>query len=42
MLRLLKSKNADALIADVQKKIEIAKEELVQIEEKIKVIESQF
>ena len=37
-----KSKNADALIADIQRKIEIAKGELVQIEEKIKVIDSQF
>ncbi len=37
-----KSKGADALIAEVQKKIEIAKSELAQIEEKIKVIDSQF
>ena len=37
-----KSKNADALISDIQKKIEIAKSELVQIEEKIKVIDSQY
>ena len=37
-----KSKNADALILDIQKKIEIAKSELVQIEEKIKVIDSQY
>ncbi len=37
-----KSKNADALIADIQKKIEIAKSELAQIEEKIKVIDSQY
>ena len=37
-----KSKNADALITDIQKKIEIAKDDLVQIEEKIKVIDSQY
>ena len=37
-----KSKSADAMIADVQKKIENAKAELIQIEEKIKVIDSQF
>ena len=37
-----KSKNADALISDIQKKIEIAKVDLVQIEEKIKVIDSQY
>lgn len=37
-----KSKNADAFIADIQKKIEIAKNELLQIEEKIKVIDNQF
>lgn len=37
-----KSKNADALISDIQKKIEIAKAELAQIEEKIKVIDSQY
>ena len=37
-----KSKNADALITDIQKKIEIAKADLVQIEEKIKVIDSQY
>ncbi len=37
-----KSKNADALVADLKKKIEIAKNEMIQIEEKIKVIDSQF
>ena len=37
-----KSKNADALVADLQRKIEIAKSEMIQIEEKIKVIDSQF
>ncbi|MEG2849760.1 MAG: DUF349 domain-containing protein, partial [Bacteroidales bacterium] len=37
-----KSKNADVLIADIQKKIAIAREELAQIEEKIKLIDKQF
>lgn len=37
-----KSKNADVLVADLQRKIEIAKSEMIQIEEKIKVIDSQF
>ncbi|MBR5855739.1 MAG: DUF349 domain-containing protein [Bacteroidales bacterium] len=37
-----KSKSADALISDLQKKIEIAKNEMIQIEEKIKVIDNQF
>ncbi len=37
-----KSKGADALIAEVQRKIEIAKDELAQIEEKVKVIDSQY
>ncbi|MEG0518547.1 MAG: DUF349 domain-containing protein [Bacteroidales bacterium] len=37
-----KSKNADMMMADIRKKIEIAKEELVQIEEKIKLIDKQF
>ena len=37
-----KSKNADALISDLQKKIDIAKSEMIQIEEKIKVIDNQF
>lgn len=37
-----KSKNADAFIADIQKKIAITREEMAQIEEKIKIIEKQF
>lgn len=37
-----KSKSADALIADLQKKIDITKSEMIQIEEKIKVIDNQF
>ncbi len=37
-----KSKNADAMVADIRKKIEIAREELSQIEEKIRVVESQL
>ena len=37
-----KSKSADAMIADVQKKIDNARAELIQIEEKIKVIDSQY
>ena len=37
-----KSKNADALISDLQKKIDLAKSEMIQIEEKIKVIDNQF
>lgn len=37
-----KSKNADLLIADIRKKIAVAREELAQIEEKIKMIDSQF
>ena len=37
-----KSKSADALISDLQKKIDIAKSEMIQIEEKIKVIDNQF
>ena len=37
-----KSKNADTLVAEVRKKIEQQKEELLRIEEKIKIIESQF
>lgn len=36
-----KSKNADALLLELDKKIEKAKEELGQIEEKIKVIDNQ-
>ncbi len=37
-----KSKNADVLIADIRKKISVAREELAQIEEKIKLIDKQF
>lgn len=37
-----KSKGADLFIADINKKIEEAKEELLRIEEKIKIIDSQF
>ncbi len=37
-----KSKNADAFIVEIEKKISIAREELVQIEEKIKIIDKQF
>lgn len=37
-----KSKNADSMIEDIQKKISVAKEELVRIEEKIKIIDNQF
>lgn len=37
-----KSKNADALIADIEKKIAASKEELAQLEEKIKLIDNQF
>ena len=37
-----KSKNADSMIQDIQKKITVAKEELVRIEEKIKIIDNQF
>jgi ABC-type Fe3+-hydroxamate transport system substrate-binding protein len=36
-----KSKNADTLLLELDKKIEKAKEELGQIEEKIKVIDNQ-
>ena len=36
-----KSKNADNLLADIEKKITKAKEELSQLEEKIKLIDSQ-
>lgn len=36
-----KSKNADALINDLEKKIEVAKQELAQLEEKIKIIDKQ-
>lgn len=37
-----KSKNADALIADMRKKISVTREEMAQIEEKIKLIDKQF
>ena len=37
-----KSRNADSMIQDIQKKITVAKEELVRIEEKIKIIDNQF
>jgi len=37
-----KSKNADVLIAEVNKKIEAAKEEIKTVEEKIKLIEKQY
>ena len=37
-----KSKNASAFITDIDKKILAAKEELMKIEEKIKIIEKQF
>ena len=36
-----KSKNADALINDLEKKNEVAKQELAQLEEKIKIIDKQ-
>ncbi|MDD2425595.1 MAG: DUF349 domain-containing protein, partial [Bacteroidales bacterium] len=36
-----KSKNADTLLADIENKIVKAKEELSQLEEKIKLIDSQ-
>ena len=37
-----KSKGADALISDVRRKVAIAKEELIHIEEKIQIIDKQF
>ena len=37
-----RTKNADSMIADVKKKINIAREELARIEEKIKIIDNQF
>ncbi len=37
-----KSKNADSMIQDIRKKIVAAKDELLKIEEKIKIIDSQF
>ncbi len=36
-----KSKNADNLLVDIEKKIAVAKEELAQLEEKIKLIDKQ-
>lgn len=36
-----KSKNADALINELEKKIEVAKQELAQLEDKIKIIDKQ-
>lgn len=36
------SKNADAFIKEINKKIELAKEELKELEEKIKMIDKQF
>ncbi len=37
-----KSKNADSMIEDIEKKISVAKEELIRIEEKINIIDNQF
>ena len=37
-----KSRNADSMISDIQRKIAIAKEELGRIEEKIRIIDNQF
>ncbi|HBZ26039.1 MAG TPA: DUF349 domain-containing protein [Rikenellaceae bacterium] len=37
-----KSKNADSIFSDIDKKISIAREELLQIEEKIKLIDKQY
>ena len=37
-----KSKNADSMMTDVAKKIEAAKDELLKIEEKIKIIDTSF
>ena len=37
-----KSKNADSMINELEKKIAIAREELARIEEKINIIDSQF
>ncbi len=37
-----KSKNADSMIEDIQKKITVAKEELSRIEEKINIIDNHF
>ena len=37
-----KSKNADSMIEDINRKIALAKDELARIEEKIKIIDNQF
>lgn len=37
-----RSKNADSMISDIRKKIELTKEELGRIEEKIRIIDKQF
>ena len=37
-----RSKNADSMISDIMKKIDIAREELGRIEEKIRIIDNQF
>ena len=37
-----KSKNVESLVAEIEKKIELEREELLRIEEKIKVIDNQF
>lgn len=37
-----KSRNADSMILDLEKKIAVAREELARIEEKINIIDSQF
>ena len=37
-----RSKNADSMISDIRKKIDMAKEELGRIEEKIRIIDNQF
>jgi hypothetical protein len=37
-----KSKNADSILSDIEKKIARAREELLQIEEKIKLIDKQY
>ena len=37
-----KSKNAENMIAEIEKKIELEREELLKIEEKIKIIDNQF
>ena len=37
-----KSKNADALLEELNKKIDIARQELAELEEKIKEFDKQF